>query len=155
MSPSLTKSSTPVTVTACATFQFAGVNVRLGGATVPSVRSLLATETTTFATGWLVRTTLNAAVPPASVVVRPAVGVTLMPATSLSGLGTATSGGCTPEKLGPALAAAPRMMLYATSPSFTKSPTPVTVTVRGRFQYAGGNVSDAVEGVPSPGSLLE
>ena len=33
-------SSTPVTVTVCATFQFALVNVRLAGATVPSVVSL-------------------------------------------------------------------------------------------------------------------
>ena len=41
MSPSSTASSTPVTVTVCATFQLSVVNVTLAGATVPSVKSLL------------------------------------------------------------------------------------------------------------------
>ena len=45
----------------------------------------------TSAVGCVVRTTVNVAVPPASVVVNPAVGVTVMPETSLSVLVTATS----------------------------------------------------------------
>jgi len=40
MSPSSTRSSTPVTVTTRGTFQFATVNVRLAGATVPSLTLL-------------------------------------------------------------------------------------------------------------------
>ena len=41
MSPSSTKSSTPVTVTVCGTFQFAAVNVNEAAETVPSVVSEL------------------------------------------------------------------------------------------------------------------
>ncbi len=84
-------SSTPVTVTVCATFQFAGVNVRLVGATEPSAPFPDETGTATSATGWLVSTTVNVAVPPASVVTRPATGDTVMPATSLSSFVTETS----------------------------------------------------------------
>src|SRR5258706_9075336 len=73
------RSSTPVTVTVCATFQFTLVNVTLDGATVPSVRSELVNPTVTFAVGWLVRTTVNVAVPPASVVVRPRDGIHVNP----------------------------------------------------------------------------
>src|SRR5438132_650225 len=83
MSPSFRKSSTPVTVTVCAAFQSAGVNVTDDPDTVPSVGSSLETGTTTFATGWLVRTTVNVGAPPASVVSRPSAGVTGTPATSL------------------------------------------------------------------------
>src|SRR6266478_5196516 len=71
-----------LTVTVCATFQFAVVNVRLAGATVPSVRSELVNPTVTLAVGWLVSTAVNVAVPPASVVVSPDVGFTVIPATS-------------------------------------------------------------------------
>jgi hypothetical protein len=74
MSPSSTRSSTPVTVTVCGTFQSAAVNVRLAAETVPSVVSLEATGMTTSAVGSLVRTTVKLAVPPASVVPRPATG---------------------------------------------------------------------------------
>src|SRR5258708_9264690 len=91
MLPSTIGSSTPVTVTVCAVFQFAVVNVTLAGATVPSVRSFDDNPIVTFAVGWLVRTTVNVAVPPASVVVSPDVGVTVIPATSLSVLATDTS----------------------------------------------------------------
>ncbi len=84
MSPSFTWSSTPVTVTVWAAFQFAAVKVRLDADAVPSPGLLLATGITTFAVGWLVSTTVNVAVPPASVVTRPAVGATVMPAASLS-----------------------------------------------------------------------
>src|SRR2546427_654271 len=84
MLPSWTRSSTPVTVTVCATFQFAVVNVSEAGDTVPSVRSELVNPTVTFAVGWLVRTTVNVAVPPASVVASPDVGLTVIRTTSFS-----------------------------------------------------------------------
>ena len=94
--PSSRTSSTPVTVTVCAMFQLAVVNVRLGELTVPSVGSLELSPMVTSAVGWLVSTTVNVAVPPASVVVRPEVGVTVMPAASLSVLVTATSAALIP-----------------------------------------------------------
>ena len=78
-------------------FQFAPVNFTtpanptLSGLTVPSVGSLELSAMVTSAVGWLVRTIVKVAVPPASVVVRPEVGVTVMPAASLSVLVTATS----------------------------------------------------------------
>jgi len=73
-----------VTVTCCATFQFAVVKVRLAGETVPSVRSLEANPIVTLAVGSFVRTTSKDAVPPASVVVRPEVGVTRIPPLRIS-----------------------------------------------------------------------
>src|SRR2546428_873087 len=80
MLPSWTRSSTPVTVTVCATFQFAVVNVSDAGATVPSVRSFDDNPIVTFAVGWLFRTAVNVALPPASVVVSPEVAFTVIPA---------------------------------------------------------------------------
>src|SRR5258706_13123220 len=91
MLPSWIESSTPVTVTVCATFQLPVVNVTLDGATVPSVRALDDNPIVTFTKGWLVRTIVNVAVPPASVVVSPDVGLTVIPATSLSVFVTDTS----------------------------------------------------------------
>ena len=85
-----------MTVTVWAAFQFALVNVRLAVETVPSAVLLLATGITTSAMGWLVRTTVKLALPPASVVTRPAVGVTVMPATSLSLFVDETSAGSRP-----------------------------------------------------------
>src|SRR3954471_7828885 len=99
-------SSTPVTVTVCAAFQLAGVNVSAAGETVPSVVSLEDSAMVTLAVGWALRATVKAAVPPASVVVRPAVGVTVIPAVSLSVLTTATSGALRPLYAGSVLAAA-------------------------------------------------
>ena len=96
MSPSWTSSFAPVTVTAWGTFQSAAVNVRLASEAEPSVASFEATGITTSATGWLFKTTSNVAVPPASVVPRPATGVTLMAATSLSALTAATSAASRP-----------------------------------------------------------
>ena len=87
---------TPVTVTVCGTFQFALVKVRLAGLTVPSVVSLELRPIVTSAVGCVFSTTVKVAVPPASVVVRPDVGVTVMPAVSLSVLVTATSAALTP-----------------------------------------------------------
>ena len=86
-------SSTPVTVTVCASSSSPRVNVRLAGDDRAFGRIARAQADVTFAVGWLVSTTVNVAVPPASVVVRPVVGVTVMPAVSLSVLVTATSVG--------------------------------------------------------------
>ena len=73
--PSSTASSTPVTVTVCAVFQLPVVKVRVveaAGApppadTRPSVVSRLVTVTVTAAVGCDRSTTVNVAVPPASV----------------------------------------------------------------------------------------
>ena len=86
-------SLTPVIVTVCVVFQLAAVKVRLDGETVPSAVLLEVSPMVTLAVGWLVRTTVKVAVPPASVVVNPLVGVTVMPAASLSVLVTDTSDG--------------------------------------------------------------
>src|SRR6185369_9318307 len=153
MSPSSTRSSTPVTVTVCGTFQSAAVNVRFAAETLPSVVSLEATGMTTSTVGWLVRTTVKLAVPPASVVPRPATGVTVMPASSLSALVTATSAGSIVAKIGSAEAGAPTATLYAMSPSSTASSAPVTMTVCGVFQSAAVNVRLVAETVPSVVSL--
>src|SRR6185436_10908731 len=91
--PSASASSAPVTVIVCGTFQFAAVNATAAGAAVPSLGSLEATGMTTAAVGWLFKTTVNVAAPPASVVARPATGVTSMPAASSSVFTTATSAG--------------------------------------------------------------
>ena len=66
------------------------MKVTLAGLTVPSVASLELTPIVTSAVGCEFRTIVNVAVPPASVVVRPDVGVTVMPAVSLSVLVTNT-----------------------------------------------------------------
>ncbi len=84
MLPSTIGSSTPVTVTTCGVFQVAGVIVTLAGDTVPSVRSLDDSAITTSATGWLLSVMPNVALPPCSVVTRPAAGVARMPGVSLS-----------------------------------------------------------------------
>src|ERR1051326_7534735 len=93
MWPSWTWSSTPVTVTVRATFQLAAVNVRLAGETLPSAGLLLGIGIPSFAVGWVWSRTGNVAVPPHSAVTRPAVGVTVMPATSLAVLVAETSAG--------------------------------------------------------------
>ena len=84
MSPSTTSSSTPVTVIVWATFQSAEVKLRNPRSGVPSPGSLELTAIRTSAVGWLVSTTVNVAVPAASVVISPVIGVTVKPATSLS-----------------------------------------------------------------------
>ena len=63
---------------------------------MPSVVSLELSPIVTSAVGCELSTTVNVAVPPASVVVRPEVGVTVMPTVSLSVLVTATSVGSIP-----------------------------------------------------------
>ena len=93
--PSITASSTPVTVTVCATFQLAAVNITLIGRTVPSSVLLLDNPTVTLAVGLEVRTMVKVAVPPASVVC-PLIAETVKPATSLSSFITVTSEGFNP-----------------------------------------------------------
>ena len=75
-SPSSAASSTPVSVTVCAVFQFAGVNVsvvcRAGAAspafdTWPSPSSALETRTVTFAVGSLASFSSNVSVLPAPI----------------------------------------------------------------------------------------
>ena len=85
MLPSSMASSTPVTVTVCGTFQLAGGEGQrgrrdgaLGG--VAGADSAMVTS----AVGCVFSTTVKVAVPPASVVTRPEVGVTVIPAASLS-----------------------------------------------------------------------
>ena len=72
-------------------FQFALVNVSDATDTVPSTVSLELIPIVTSAVGSLSSTTVNVAVPPASVVVSPLVGVTVIPDVSLSALVTLTS----------------------------------------------------------------
>ena len=93
----MTKSSAPVTVTVWGTFQSAGVNVIVAGATVPSATLLLETANDTSADGWLVSTTSNTAVAPPSSVSRSADGVATTFATSLSVFVTSTSAGSKPS----------------------------------------------------------
>src|SRR3989442_1387594 len=92
MLPSWTWSSTPVTVTVCATFQFAVVKVSDAGATVPSVRSLDVNPTVTFAVDWKSGAKVKIVDLPAWGIVKQKVGFTVIPATSLSVFVTDTSG---------------------------------------------------------------
>ena len=78
-------------MTGCATFQLPAVNVNIGVDATPSAALSLASVMTTLAAGWLVSVTVKLAVPPDSLVTRPAVGVTLTPAASSSELEAATS----------------------------------------------------------------
>ena len=89
-SPSSTRSSTPVTVTVCATFQLTVVKV--SACRDRPFRGFARDQRDRHAAvGCDVSATVNVAVPPASVVVRPEVGVTVMPEVSLSVLVTPTS----------------------------------------------------------------
>src|SRR5262249_37206519 len=94
--PSAIASSTPVTTTVCGELQFALVNTSCEIAIVPSVRSLDATGIVTSAVGCDSKTTVNCAVPPASVVIRPLVGETRMPPDSSSRFVHDTSAGSSP-----------------------------------------------------------
>ena len=83
--PSATASSTPVTVTVWGISQLALVKVRLDLSTVPWVVSLELSPIVTSAMGRDISTTVNVAVPPVSVVVRPLVGVTVMRENGVAG----------------------------------------------------------------------
>ena len=84
-----------MTVTVCAVFQLALVNVSDAGNTVPSVASLSLRPTVTLAVGSAFSTTVNVAVPPASVV-GPLMVETVIPDASLSVFVTLTSAGSMP-----------------------------------------------------------
>ena len=94
--PSCLKSSAPVTVTTCGMFQSSAVNVSALVEGVPSLLLLEASAITTSSVGARLRNTLKLAVPPASVVVKPPVGVTEIPDCSSSLLITPTSAGFKP-----------------------------------------------------------
>ncbi len=72
------------------------MKVRLVGKTAPSVGSLEERPMVTPAVGWVSRTTVKVAVPPASVVTSPEVGLTVTHAVSSSVLVTETSAGSSP-----------------------------------------------------------
>ena len=72
------------------------VNVTEPGDTVPSLGSLELTLTVTFAVGCVSRTTVKVSKPPASVVIKPLVGFTVIPAVSSSWFVTDTSDGLMP-----------------------------------------------------------
>ena len=93
----------PVTVTGCGAFQFNGVKTKEAGDTVPSVVSELDKSIVTVSVGSEFRTTENVSLPPSSVVLRPDVGLTVIPALSLSVLETTTSSTGKPSYAGSAL----------------------------------------------------
>ena len=69
-----------MTVTLCGAAQLSGVKIRLAGDTIPSPVLLDVRGTVTSCVGcWLSRTE-KLALPPASVVTSPAVGLTVIPA---------------------------------------------------------------------------
>ena len=83
-------------VTVCAIFQFAVVKITDDVETEPSVTLEEEIPIVTLAVGWEVSTMVKLSVPPASVVILPLVGLTVIPATSLSILVTDTSEGLNP-----------------------------------------------------------
>src|SRR2546430_1107097 len=107
IAPSWIWSSTPVTVTVCGAFQFAAVKVRRDAVAAPSLPSLETTGMTTSAVGWLFKTTVSVALPPASLVTNPAVGATVMPAFFFNDTATAEIYALTLHDVLPILAAAP------------------------------------------------
>ena len=113
----------------------------------------MASETS--AAGRLLSTTVNVALPPASVVARPEVGLTVMPTASLSIFVTETSAGSIPAYLGSLEVAGLNTIVHVLSPSAAKSSTPVTVTIFGMFQLVGVNESAAGETAHSVVSLDE
>ena len=81
-------SSAPVTVAVCAVFQLRAVKVITAGKTVPSEVSSEERSMVTSAAGWLFKVMVKVSVPPASVVTRPEVGLTMIPAAcALTGVG--------------------------------------------------------------------
>src|SRR5207253_8759274 len=111
MFPSMIVSSTASIVMVCGTFQVAEVNVTLPGEIVPSVASPVLRLIDTSAVGWLSSTIVNVVELPASVVVNPLVGATVMPAVSSSVFVADTSAGFMPLYFASGLLAAPLMML--------------------------------------------
>ena len=88
----MVSSSTPVTVTVCGVSQFELVNVSAVGETVASPVSPDETLMTTSLDGWVLSTTVNVSVDPASeTVVAPPDAEMVTPAESLSAVVTATA----------------------------------------------------------------
>src|SRR5205814_7262037 len=84
LSPSFTPSSTPATVTACGTLQLELLNTSDVVESDPSPSTLGDKSIRTGAVGRRVRTTVNLAAPPDSVVASPPVGLTVMPGAGTS-----------------------------------------------------------------------
>src|SRR5215208_3611426 len=82
--PSATTSSTPVTVTFCATFQLTAVKTSAAGETVPSAGSLDESGMVTSAAGWEASTTVKVTDAPASDVEVPLGAETVIAAASSS-----------------------------------------------------------------------
>src|SRR5437762_13920071 len=91
MSLSSRKSLTPVMVMVWVTFQLAAVKTTLLAEIVPSAVLLECRLIVTFAVGWELRMIWKVAVPPASLVISPPMGTTVMPGASSSALVTDTS----------------------------------------------------------------
>ncbi len=140
-SPSIRKSFTPFTVSACGTFQLAEVNVSVAGLTAASVPSLLETPKTTFVSGWRASTTVNVCEVPDSLTVS-GPPVTVKPATSLSVAVTLTVLSASGSNWScEAASFTATLTVLVTAPSTVGSSTAVTVTVCGVFQVAFVNVS--------------
>src|SRR5262249_44364864 len=123
------------------TFQSSRVNCTDWTSVFPSVSRSLLTGTVTELVGSEVRTNMNEAVPPFSVVVRSEAAVTKMPALSLSTLVMVTSGGSIPAYFGSSLVEEPNVTSKIWSPSATESSRPVTTTVCGELQFCAVNFS--------------
>ncbi len=146
-------SSTPVTVTVCAEFQFAFVKVR-ELVTVASPVSLEVIVSTTLDVGCAFRTMVKVSVvPDSATLVDPPDCAIVKPATSLSVVVTETVWSATPSKSLselPSLTVTVRVEVCV--PSTRLSLTPVTVAVCAEFQFAGVKVRVPVA-VASPVSL--
>ncbi len=151
--PSVRLSSTPVTVTVCAAFQFDDVNVNWAGDTVTSPVSADETLRTTSVAGCASRTAVNVAVDPASVTVA-LVPDRVKPAVSSSEVVTDTVESAT-ESYASADEASTTdtVTVVVWVPSITLSSMPVTVTVWAVSQFEFVNVNDAGDTVTSPVSV--
>ena len=92
----------------------------------------------TSAVGWVFSTTVKVAVPPASVVTRPEVGVTVMPGGVVVGVGDRHVGGVQAVVGGVGAGGGRGDDRVGDVAVVDASSTPVTVTVCGAFQLAGG-----------------
>ena len=150
MVPSMRLSSTPVTVTVCAEFQFAEVKVS-ELVTVASPVSPEVIESTTSEVGPALSTTVKVSVVPVSAtLVDPLDCAIVNPAVSLSVVVTDTVWSATGSKL---LSELPSfiatVIVEVCAPSTRLSSTPVTVTVCAEFQFPDVKVSALVT-VASP-----
>ena len=132
-------SSTPVDVIVCGVSQFVEVKVIEAGETVDSATVPEAIDRTTSSAGCAFRTIVKVSVvPDSSTLVDPSVSTTVKPATSLSVVVADTVWSATGSKLLSELASSTVMvMVEVMVPSTKLSSTPVTVTVRGVFQFSG------------------